>query len=114
MVPNGIIHVTTLGGMQGRFRFRLIIDAFHNVNFSIDGPVGFICQPKGGPHATTGRHVSDINDKQATIEATFAFQTNGFPRTGFGGRRLQIQKGFRLLWLLLCCGILILTTIIAA
>mmetsp|Transcript_11905 Transcript_11905/g.22775 ORF Transcript_11905/g.22775 Transcript_11905/m.22775 type:complete len:218 (+) Transcript_11905:505-1158(+) len=90
-----IKHVTALRRMQGRFGVRLIVDTFYNINFTIDGPIGFIRQPKGRPYATSCWHVANINDKKSSIKASNSFQTNRFPRPVGCCGTAHVDEGFR-------------------
>mmetsp|Transcript_11210 Transcript_11210/g.26935 ORF Transcript_11210/g.26935 Transcript_11210/m.26935 type:complete len:300 (-) Transcript_11210:202-1101(-) len=89
-----IVHVTLLGSVQGCLGFSLVIDSLHNVNLSIDRPIGFVCHPKSRPETTALRHVSEINDKESPVVPAFAFEANGFTRSIGSGSRFHVQEGF--------------------
>src|SRR5690349_12428851 len=46
------------------------------------------------PDTAPGRHVPDINNEQATMKASNAFESNGFSGTLLGRRRVYVDKGF--------------------
>mmetsp|Transcript_3745 Transcript_3745/g.8320 ORF Transcript_3745/g.8320 Transcript_3745/m.8320 type:complete len:292 (-) Transcript_3745:946-1821(-) len=89
-----VVHPTFLGGMQGGFGGILIVDAFDDVDLSVDRPIGLVGEPEGGPGAASGGHVSEVDDEESAVEAAVAFEADGVAGALGAGAGGEDDEGF--------------------
>mmetsp|Transcript_29748 Transcript_29748/g.50635 ORF Transcript_29748/g.50635 Transcript_29748/m.50635 type:complete len:236 (+) Transcript_29748:433-1140(+) len=89
-----VVHVARLRGVQRRLGRVLVVDALHDVDLPVDGPVGLVGEPEGRPGAAPGGHVAEVDDEEAAVEAAFSLEADGVAWAEGGGGGGDADEGF--------------------
>lgn len=96
------VHGTAATGMKGNLiPIGCIVNAFHEINLSMNRPVRRVCQPQGRPGTAAEWRMADIEDEETIGIRLFRLNpyrktTGGSIRDAFGSNRgVDFENGSR-------------------